>query len=175
MRPRRFVITGGPATGKQEILKILKELGYSCSEKEPGREIYSIFKKRLGRHLQKEDRAEYSLAVLNAFIEEYQLHKEGLHFYNRGIPDGFGWERFFGLEPSMQLIKATNKYRYDGVFILDPLDSFEDEGDIAWASEREAIRLHQLIIQGYLDSDYQPIYVPMDFVGKRVSFIEANL
>jgi dephospho-CoA kinase len=63
MRPRRFVITGGPATGKQEVIKELKSCQYSCSERETGREIYQIFKERLGRHLRREDRAEYSLEV----------------------------------------------------------------------------------------------------------------
>jgi predicted ATPase len=169
------VITGGPAVGKSEVMARLRERGYSCSTRETGRETYRNFKEHLGRHLQKEDRAEYSLAVLRAFIEEYEAHKKGLHFYNRGIPDGYGWERFFGLEPSPELIAATAKYRYDGVFILDPLDTFEDEGDIAWASEREAARLHQLIIQGYVDAGYRPIFVPMDFVDRRVRFIEANL
>jgi predicted ATPase len=175
MRPLRFVITGGPAVGKAEVMARLRERGYRCSTHEIGREIYRQFKERLGRHLQKEDRAEYALAVLKAYIVEYEAHKEGLHFYDRGIPDGYGWERFFGVEPSPELIAATAKYRYDGVFVLAPLDTFEDEGDIAWASEREAARLHQLIIQGYVDAGYRPIFVPMDFVDRRVRFIEANL
>jgi len=175
MRARRFVITGGPATGKADVFNQLRDNGYSCSTAEPARELYRQFKARLGRHLQKEDRREYSLEVLKAFIGEYQNHNDGLHFYNRGIPDGYGWDRYFGLEDSKELQEASQKYRYDGIFILDPLDTFEDEGDIAWASEREAARLHQLIIQGYIDAGYQPIFVPMDFVDRRVRFIEANL
>jgi predicted ATPase len=175
MRPRRFVITGGPAVGKAEVFALLREKGYSCSSQDTAREIYKRFKEKLGRHLQREDRGEYSLAVLRAYIEEYKAHDEGLHFYNRGIPDGFGWERSFGIEPSPELLEGSRMYRYDGVFILDPLDKFEDEGDISWASEREAVRVHQLIIQGYVDAGYRPIFVPMDFAERRVRFIEANL
>jgi predicted ATPase len=175
MRPLRVVITGGPAVGKSEVLAALRQKGYSTSEHEPGREIYRLFKERLGRHLQKEDRVEYSLAVLAEHIKEFDAHADGLHFYNRGIPDGFGWENFFGVGASTELTTATASHRYDSVFVLDPLDKFEDEGDIAWASEREAARLHQLIIQGYIDSGYKPIFVPMDFVERRVRFIESNL
>lgn len=175
MRPRRFVISGGPAVGKAGVFNRLRKKGYPCSQTETAREIYREFKARLGRHLLKEDRREYSLAVLHAFIQEYLQHDEGLYFYNRGIPDGYGWERAFGIEPSQELEEAAAKYRYDGVFILDPLDRFEDEGDIAWASEREAARVHQLIIQGYVDAGYQPIFVPSDSVERRVRFIEANL
>lgn len=175
MRARRLVITGGPAVGKAEVLGALREKAYSVSPRDTARDIYRGFKERLGRHLRREDRGEYSLAVLQAYIEEYKSHTEGLHFYNRGIPDGFGWERAFGLEPSQQVLLAAQEYRYDSVFILDPLDKFEDEGDIAWASEREAARVHQLVIQGYVDAGYRPIFVPMDFVDRRVRIIEANL
>ena len=59
------------------------------------------------------------------------------------------------------MLLAAQEYRYDSVFILDPLDKFEDEGVIAWASEREAARVHQLVIQGYVDAGYRPIFVPM--------------
>ncbi len=175
MRPIRVVITGGPSVGKADVLSRLREKGHSVSTHEVGREIYRDFKQRLGRHLQREDRREYALAVLEAQVAEYRAHIDGLHFYNRGVPDGVGWERFFGLEPSPPLLTAIAQHRYDAVFVLDPIDTFEDEGDIAWASEREAQRVHQLIIQGYLDSGYRPIHVPMDFVDRRVRFVEANL
>lgn len=161
--------------GKGELFEQLQGSGYRCSSGESAREIYRQFKTRLGRHLQREDRRGYSLAVLQAFIKEYQEHSEGLYFYNRGIPDGYGWDRYFGIDPSPELRDASDRYRYDGIFVLDPLDTFEDEGDIAWASEREAARLHQLIIQGYIDAGYRPVFVPMDFVERRVRFIEANL
>ena len=72
---------------------------------EPGREIYRKHRERLGRHLQREDRREYSLEVLSAFIAEYTAHTHGIRFYNRGIPDGYGWEGFFGLKPTMTVLE----------------------------------------------------------------------
>ena len=174
-KPRRYVITGGPGVGKALIFKKLKHLGHKCSRGEMARDIYRKFKNRLGRHLEVGDRRKYSLSVLNAFIEEYCLHKTGLYFFNRGIPDGLGWDRVFGLEASKKLMSAIRAYRYDGIFILDPIESFEDETDVVWASEREAQRVHQHIIQGYIDVGYDPIYVPSDFVESRVQFILSNL
>ncbi|RLK58602.1 AAA family ATPase [Actinokineospora cianjurensis] len=97
---------------------------------EPGREIYRKHRERLGRHLLREDRREYSLEVLEAFVAEYTAHVHGIRFYNRGIPDGYGWEGFFGLKPTPELEDATNRYRDDAIFVLDPLDTFEDPDDI---------------------------------------------
>ena len=173
--PQRYVVTGGPSVGKQAVFEVLQSRGYLCTEGEPAREIYRKFKDRLGRHLKVGDRREYSSEVLAAFIEEYCSHKNGLRFYNRGIPDGYGWDRFFGLGPSNELDVATRAYRYDAVLILDPLDKFQDETDVVWAKDREIRRVHELIIQGYFEAGYEPIFVPADSPEVRADFILANI
>lgn len=173
--PRRYVITGGPSSGKDDLIEAIRAAGIPCMEAEPGREIYRTHRERLGRHLRREDRREYSLEVLEAFIAEYSTHKHGIRFYNRGIPDGYGWERFFGLGPAPQLEEASRLYRYDAIFVLDPLDTFEDPDDIVWAKDREIRRVHELIVQGYYDAGYDPVFVAPDSASARLDFICANL
>lgn len=173
--PRRYVITGGPSSGKDDLLEAVHAANIPCMVQEPGREIYRKHRERLGRHLQKEDRREYSLEVLEAFIAEYEAHTHGIRFYNRGIPDGYGWEGFFGLRPTDELEKATETYRYDVVFVLDPLDRFEDADDVVWAKDREIRRVHELIVQGYYDAGYEPVFVAPDSATARLDFICSNL
>ncbi|WP_202236444.1 AAA family ATPase [Actinacidiphila reveromycinica] len=173
--PRRYVITGGPSSGKDDLIEAVHDAGIPCMVQEPGREIYRKHRERLGRHLLKEDRRAYSLEVLEAFITEYTAHTGGVRFYNRGIPDGYGWEGFFGLRPAEQLEEASRRYRYDTIFVLDPLDTFEDPDDIVWAKDREIRRVHELIVQGYYDAGYEPVFVAPDSAGNRLDFICANL
>ncbi|MFI7673368.1 AAA family ATPase [Actinophytocola sp. NPDC049390] len=173
--PQRYVITGGPSSGKDDLIAAVHAAGIPCMTEEPGREIYRRHRERLGRHLRREDRREYSLEVLSAFIAEYTAHKHGIRFYNRGIPDGFGWEGFFGLRPTQELEEATRLYRYDVIFVLDPLDTFEDPDDIVWAKDREIRRVHELIVQGYYDAGYEPVFVSADSAAARLDFICANL
>ncbi|GAA3419354.1 ATP-binding protein [Streptosporangium vulgare] len=173
--PQRYVITGGPSAGKETVFTTLRERGIPCSEREAAREIYREHRERLGRHLQVGDRRDYSREVLAAFVAEYSGHKHGPRFYNRGIPDGYGWDRFFGLSPYVELEEASRTYRYDQVFVLDSLDNFTSADDLVWAKEREIARVHQLIIQGYYDAGYRPIFVPADDAAARVDFILANL
>lgn len=172
---RRFVITGGPSAGKEAVIEAVIKAGLPCSAEEAAREIYRAHRARLGRHLQREDRRAYSREVLEAFIAEYKTHTQGVRFYNRGIPDGYGWDRFFGLEPYAELEEANKLYRYDAVMVLDPLDTFEDENDVVWAQDREIRRVHELIVQGYYDAGYSPIFVPADAATERLDFICANL
>ncbi|MGH3419831.1 MAG: AAA family ATPase, partial [Streptosporangiaceae bacterium] len=173
--PRRYVITGGPSSGKDDMIEAIRAAGIPCMAAEPGREIYRKHRERLGRHLRREDRHEYSLEVLAAFIAEYAAHKHGIRFYNRGIPDGYGWEAFFGLGATPQLEQATRLYRYDMIFVLDPLDTFEDPDDIVWAKDREIRRAHELIVQGYYDAGYELVFVAPDSAAARLGFICANL
>jgi predicted ATPase len=173
--PRRHVITGGPSSGKDDLVEAIHAAGIPCMSDEPGREIYRRHRQRLGRHLRREDRREYSLEVLEAFVAEYTAHKHGIRFYNRGIPDGYGWDAFFGLRPTPQLEEATRLYRYDTVFVLDPLDTFEDPDDIVWAKDREIRRVHELIVQGYYDAGYEPAFVAADSASARLDVICANL
>jgi predicted ATPase len=173
--PRRFVITGGPSAGKEAVLSELAERGIPATEGEPAREIYRKHRERLGRHLQIGDRREYSREVLAAFVAEYTDHKHGLRFYNRGIPDGYGWDAFFGLGPYPGLEEASRVYRYDAVFILDALDDFESEDDLVFAKDREIRRVHELIIQGYYDAGYRPVFIPADEPARRIETILANI
>lgn len=172
---RRYVITGGPSAGKEAVIEAVIKAGLPCSADEAAREIYRRHRARLGRHLEREDRRDYSREVLEAFVAEYKAHTSGVRFYNRGIPDGYGWDRFFGLEPYAELEEANRLYRYDAVLALDPLDTFEDEHDVVWAQDREIRRVHELIVQGYYDAGYSPIFIPADAPGERLDFICANL
>lgn len=173
--PRRHVVTGGPSSGKDDLIAAMHIAGIPCMQDEPGREIYRKHRERLGRHLRREDRHEYSLEVLDAFVAEYTAHKHGIRFYNRGIPDGYGWDAFFGLGPTARLEHASRTYRYDTIFVLDPLDTFEEPDDIVWAKDREIRRVHELIVQGYYDAGYEPVFVAPDSAAARLDFICANL
>lgn len=173
--PLRYVITGGPSAGKEAVIEAILKADLPCSTDEAAREIYRRHRARLGRHLRREDRRAYSREVLEAFVAEFSAHVQGIRFYNRGIPDGYGWDRFFGLDPYPELEDANRRYRYDAVLVLDPLDTFEDEHDVVWAQDREIRRVHELIVQGYYDADYSPIFIPADAPEERLGLICANL
>jgi predicted ATPase len=173
--PRRYVITGGPSAGKESVLEELHRRAIPATSGETAREIYRVHRERLGRHLQVGDRRDYSREVLDAFVNEYTAHKHGLRFYNRGIPDGYGWDAFFSLSPYPELEEATRAYRYDGVFVLGPLDDFDSEDDLVFAHDREIRRVHELIVQGYYDAGYRPIFIAADEPARRVDQILANV
>ena len=52
--PRRYVITGGPSSGKDDLIAAIHAAGIPCMAEEPGREIYRKHRERLGRHLRRD-------------------------------------------------------------------------------------------------------------------------
>ena len=159
--PRRYVITGGPSSGKDDLIAAIHAAGIPCMAEEPGREIYRAHRERLGRHLRREDRRDYSLEVLEAFIAEYTTHNTG-----RGSTTGASLTATAGTGSSgcgrPRNSRRRPPYRYDAIFVLDPLDTFEDPDDIVWAKDREIRRVHELIVQGYYDAGYDPVFVAPD-------------
>jgi hypothetical protein len=55
------------------------------------------------------------------------------------------------------------------------LGDFASEDDLVFAKDREIRRVHELIIQGYYDAGYRPVFVPADEPGRRVAFMLAQL
>ena len=44
-----------------------------------------------------------------------------------------------------------------------------------FAKDREIRRVHELIVQGYYDAAYRPIFIAADEPGRRVDAILANV
>ena len=61
------------------------------------------------------------------------------------------------------------------MLVLDPLDTFAGEDDLVFAQDREIRRVHELIVQGFFDTGYRPIFIPADDPAKRVDQILANV
>lgn len=173
--PRRYVITGGPSSGKDDLIEAIRAAGIPCMEAEPGREIYRKHRERLGRHLRREDRHEYSLEVLAAFIAEYTAHKHGIRFYNRGIRDGYAERPSSGWAPPRSwnrpaVCTGTTRSSCWTRWTLSKTPTTS-----CGAKDREIRRVHELIVQGYYDAGYEPVFVAPDSAAARLDFICVNL
>jgi predicted ATPase len=167
--PKKYVLTGGPKTGKTTVIRILQHMGYQIvqeaattlitdalenDEPPPWRNMSlfqeKLFKLQLGR--------------------EKNLKDYPTAFIDRGIIDSIGYARFYNLACDKQALDYVKQEPYSGVFFLDFFAPFSPDKtrveDFDLANE-----IHVFLKKTYEDFGYNPIVVPALGAVKRADFI----
>lgn len=168
----KYVLTGGPCSGKTSLINCLRERGFNVLE-EVAREVIEEMN---GMDYDKSQEQE----IRQEMIFERQLEREaklkGDVFLDRGLLDNLAYsQHLIGYVPENTKIDFSN--RYDKVFALDMLP-FVDDGLRIESGDEEAEKIHELIVNVYEKFDYNVVNVPVfggqrlgERVGNRVDYI----
>lgn len=155
----KYIITGGPCSGKTTLLNALKNEGFDTIP-EAARMVMlegRFHPKHNGTSFQREvalrQRQLESLAETDVFID-------------RGIPDGLAYCKVQGYPPPPELERLARTAQYDKVFLLERLPWKNDEQ--RWEDEETQTRLHQAIRDAYEQLGHKPVTVPVLPVGLRL-------
>lgn len=162
---RKFVISGGPSTGKTDTInslakefKVFYEVAReTLKNKKFGEETQQeIFKKQLKQIKEAED-------------------LKGIVFFDRGIPDALAYLEYGKFKIPEEFLEESRpeKTGYELIFFLDFVPYKNDE--IRKESEKEAQIIHKTIYDIYSGLGYRIIEVPLMSVEKRVEFIKSFL
>jgi len=171
MKENIFVITGGPASGKTTLLDALRKKGHKCFD-----EVARII---IEEELAKKSDlvpwirlAEFNSIVLERQVKQYLDAGEGIHFFDRGIPDNIGYHINGNLPIRPELHLATKNHRYNKkVFFLEPWEDIYKNDAVRKEPFAIAVKLSEYIKKAYLDLGYAVIVVPNAPVVKRVEFV----
>ncbi len=166
---RRFVITGGPCTGKTSLIREL-EKEYNVFD-ETAREVLEgmpvIYRSTF--------EAQYEIFKRQLRQNEEAEGIEGIVFFDRGIPDVLSFFRYHGLSIDSELLDESKKEstNYETVFIPDFVPYEQDE--IRQEEEYVIKKIHDLVVETYSDLSYQVVDVPFMDVQERVDFIKRKI
>jgi len=179
----KIVFTGGPCVGKTSLIKAFEKLGYSVIH-EVATDL--IKGKVVGKKLHP---GTDGPDLFQGAVREEQQKREtkaatqtdkSLWFCDRGMPDGAGYYKNSGLMIPKELREAITSFRYDVVFILDPVPYVQD-GFERYEDSEEAIKIHNCIREAYEKAGYELITIP-NFastkeigVRSRMSFVLNKL
>lgn len=171
----RYVITGGPGSGKSAILKVLNERGYCCFEEVSRRLIKE--QARLDNGIMPWDNLPaFAELALEAMVQQYHMSQEagGICFFDRAIPDVFGYlmNSGFSVPPDYKVRLKECRYQHD-VFILPPWPDIFEQDDERPQTYDEAVSLYHALYEAYDSCGFTLHHVPKSSVEKRVAFIEA--
>jgi len=107
-------------------------------------------------------------------ISEEKLEKSGkeISFLDRGFFDMIAYCYHFGIQ---DLPEETNiNAHYDGVFVLEMLPKFEDDGVRIEDGMNETMEIYRLILEEYQKRSIPLIFVPVMPIRERTEFIVAK-
>ena len=101
--PQKYVLTGGPCTGKTSLLKFLAKLGFqTVCEAAP---IIMREEREKGKQIPWKDLVYFQQRVLNKQLEfESKLDLLPVVFVDRGTLDGLAYFELFKTKPPKKLI-----------------------------------------------------------------------
>ncbi|MDU1906164.1 MAG: AAA family ATPase [Dysgonomonas sp.] len=172
-----FILTGGPGSGKTSVLYELRNQGYKCVE-ELGRKIIKQQLAIGGDAIPWKDAQAYAELMLEYSINDYVSleRSEEIYFFDRGIPDTYGYAKLVGLDVTLSLLCALRDYQYNSkVFIFPPWkDVYENDNERKQDFE-EAVDTYDMMMSVYGELGYELIIVPVGTIQERVNFLLSNV
>lgn len=177
LKPNFFILTGGPGSGKTSILNALAQKGFLTAS-EVGRKIIKEQQLLGGNALHTGDRDAFLELMLNYSIDDYQQMKQlsTAIFFDRGIPDLYGYAKTFCQKELGEVNHAVKHYRYcQTAFLFPPWEAIYINDKERQQDFKEAIQTYAALKEGYQLCGYTLIEVPLTSIEDRVNFILKTL
>ena len=171
--PPWYVLTGGPCAGKTTLIFELEKRGYPVLA-EAARLIIDE-KLAAGQRIEEivGDPDWLPSVVRRKKSMEDEVPKNELYFFDRGVPDSIAYYKKAHLELDDEFRAALAETKYKKVFLLDLIDFVNDEARSE--TPEQAMILHGLIREAYVDQGYDIVEVPVLPVPERADFVLKNL
>jgi len=167
-----YVITGGPGFGKTLLVEELRKSGYQCSE-EFARDLIQSQQESGGNILPWKNPRLFQQTILQKRIDFFDsVTGSSFAFADRGIPDQLAFARHKGFGTPEILVECSQKYRYAAqVFVTPPWPEIFTNDTIRTETFEEATRIHEAVVETYLNLNYQIIELPLLSVKQRIKFV----
>lgn len=172
-----FILTGGPGSGKTAVLNELEIRGYSVAS-EVARTIIQEQNTIGGDATHTKNRKAFCDLMLARSIVDYRKmanYKKPV-FFDRGIPDLWGYSKTFCGEVSAEVSKAVAHFRYNKtVFIFPPwLEIYRNDVE-RQQDFQEALQTYEALKDAYFNCGYVLVEVPKSWIEDRVDFILQSM
>jgi len=170
---RFFVITGGPGSGKSTLLAALAEKGLPHML-EAGRAVIREEVAAGGTALPWDDRDAFADRMLAHDLSSYEeaQTKDGVLFFDRGIPDIIGYRTLCGLDIPADLTRAAESNRYNRhVFIAPPWAEIYAQDTERKQDWDEAVATHDVMALVYQELGYTLVPLPLASPDERAAFV----
>jgi len=175
----KYILTGGPCTGKTTLLKRLEEEGYAIIEEVPRQIIHEELEKQKLNPDYTPIVPWLDLLKFNKLLIKRQSSLESLVeaekvFLDRSLVDPLAYAKLGNIDLGNEIQGYIRKAAYTKAFFLEQLNLYIKD-DERKESEEEGKKLHQAIYEAYRDSGIETIVVPAVSVEERLRIVLASI
>ena len=168
-----MVITGGPGTGKSSVIDNLIDKQFTCMP-EVSRRIIKEAQKAGIDQLFLKDPLLFSKLLMEGRIDQFRKAGENdtdIVFFDRGIPDVFGYLNYLNMEYPNVFVDKSMKHRYDLVFMMPPWKDIYTTDNERYESYEQSQSIYKHLVEAYSELEYNIVIVPEGDISLRVAFI----
>lgn len=170
----RYIITGGPGSGKSSLLNALIDKGYQGFE-EISRIVIREQHEINGDKLPWENLADFAEICFERMSKQLEdCNSSNYCFYDRGIPDIIAYVRRGGLKVPEKYFEKSNQYN-PTVFIAPPWQEIFINDAERPESFDDSMEIYQFLKGTYDELGFKIIELPKVSIKERVKFIENYL
>lgn len=169
----KYIITGGPGSGKTSLLQALFEAGYNCSE-EASRRLITELVAAGSDCLPWTNLSCFAIKALDRMIDLYNQTADdyNMTFFDRGIPDIIAYLKAARLPVPDRFYTALRKYPYQKtVFILPPWQAIYVNDAERWQTFEESVHLYTNLRETYQSLGFVMADVPAESIEGRMKYI----
>ncbi|MBB5637900.1 putative ATPase [Pedobacter cryoconitis] len=169
---KKYIISGGPGSGKSTLIHGLQQQGYWCSE-EVSRKMIIQETAKGSFCLPWIDLTCFSAKVLEEMIVSWtNVPLDQPVFFDRGIPDIIAYMDVTEVPVPDMYYSALELHPYHKqVFILPPWEAIYVHDSERWQTFEEATLINEAIRNTYKACGFELIDVPKYSVTERIAFI----
>ena len=170
----RFIITGGPGSGKSSLLNQLSDHGYFCFE-EISRIVIREQHKIGGDKVPWQNLADFAdicFTRMSAQLLDCTATKNC--FFDRGLPDIIAYLRRGGCDVPKQYFKHCKQYNQT-VFLAPPWKEIFINDAERPESFEDSVEIALYLKTTYKELGFKVIELPKSTISERIQFIENYL
>lgn len=168
---KKILITGGPGTGKTELIKELEKQGFNC-ENEIVREITENEQKKGVEQFFLKDPIEFSRRLMILRSNQYNKTQNiNFTFFDRGVHEIIAYLNFIEIKYDNYFIESAKKIVYDKIFILPPWKEIYTNDNVRYESFDQCNQIHDEIVKVYKQLKIEIIMLEKNSVSNRIDDI----
>lgn len=172
MPQERYVLTGGPATGKTTLLGELEKRGFPTVP-EAARAVLGQKRPRQMKILLR-----HQIELARQIQQAQKEHPNGTKsavVFDRSPVDPVAYVEAHGEKPTKEILRQAKEFKCDIVFLLEPLKKYRND-PIRLEDKGKAQKLHEHLRQAYARLGHKIIEVPdLGSAEKRAEFVKRKI